>query len=240
MRAREFIQEDASVQVGSSPRTARIMKQLRAANPHANSDLEALVFDYRRTQGQDRDDIMRLDQENDVEDQEIADIQRQIDSLRKQRNLREKKDACYHKVRSRYKVWPSAYASGALVQCRKRGAKNWGTKSKVNEGWRETLAALASAGIMALSSGAALAGPDTNDINKITATITIDGDTKIMDLTNKNFRDVREASRWLENFLDQRGIDNWGARIEKGVRGSGSYQRANISSSGDNLGAVRF
>ena len=36
------------------------------------------------------------------------------------------KDACYHKVKSRYKVWPSAYASGALVQCRKKGAKNWG------------------------------------------------------------------------------------------------------------------
>ena len=41
-----------------------------------------------------------------------------------------KKDACYHKVRSRYKVWPSAYASGALVQCRKKGAANWGNKSK--------------------------------------------------------------------------------------------------------------
>tara|TARA_Y100000592_G_scaffold50021_1_gene79194 strand:- start:4738 stop:5292 length:555 start_codon:yes stop_codon:yes gene_type:complete len=41
-----------------------------------------------------------------------------------------KKDACYHKVRSRYKVWPSAYASGALVRCRKVGAKNWGNKSK--------------------------------------------------------------------------------------------------------------
>ena len=41
-----------------------------------------------------------------------------------------KKDACYHKVRSRYSVWPSAYASGALVKCRKVGAKNWGNKSK--------------------------------------------------------------------------------------------------------------
>ena len=40
-----------------------------------------------------------------------------------------KKDACYYKVRSRYKVWPSAYASGALVQCRKKGASNWGTKA---------------------------------------------------------------------------------------------------------------
>ncbi|MBK93549.1 MAG: hypothetical protein CMP33_04790 [Rickettsiales bacterium] len=44
--------------------------------------------------------------------------------------LAEKKDACYHKVKSRYKVWPSAYASGALVQCRKKGAKNWGNKGK--------------------------------------------------------------------------------------------------------------
>ena len=32
-----------------------------------------------------------------------------------------KKDACYHKVKSRYDVWPSAYASGALVKCRKKG-----------------------------------------------------------------------------------------------------------------------
>jgi len=44
--------------------------------------------------------------------------------------LDEKQDACYSKVKSRYKVWPSAYASGALVQCRKKGAANWGNKSK--------------------------------------------------------------------------------------------------------------
>ena len=41
-----------------------------------------------------------------------------------------KKDACYHKVKSRYSVWPSAYASGALVKCRKKGAANWGNKSE--------------------------------------------------------------------------------------------------------------
>lgn len=44
--------------------------------------------------------------------------------------LDEKKDACYTKVKSRYKVWPSAYASGALSKCRKVGAANWGNKSK--------------------------------------------------------------------------------------------------------------
>jgi len=48
-----------------------------------------------------------------------------------------KKDACYHKVKARYDVWPSAYASGALVKCRKVGAKNWGNKSK-KEGVNET------------------------------------------------------------------------------------------------------
>ena len=42
----------------------------------------------------------------------------------------QKKDACYTKVKSRYKKWPSAYASGALVKCRKVGAANWGNKSK--------------------------------------------------------------------------------------------------------------
>ena len=42
--------------------------------------------------------------------------------------INEKQDACYYKVKSRYKVWPSAYASGALVQCRKKGAANWGNK----------------------------------------------------------------------------------------------------------------
>lgn len=47
--------------------------------------------------------------------------------------MNEKQDACYHKVKSRYKVWPSAYASGALVQCRKKGASNWGTGGKKDE-----------------------------------------------------------------------------------------------------------
>jgi hypothetical protein len=39
---------------------------------------------------------------------------------------RSRRDACYHKVKSRYHKWPSAYASGALVKCRKVGADNWG------------------------------------------------------------------------------------------------------------------
>ena len=54
------------------------------------------------------------------------------------------KDACYHKVKSRYSVWPSAYASGALVKCRKVGAANWGNKSESVEfsNWRDDFKAL--------------------------------------------------------------------------------------------------
>jgi hypothetical protein len=44
--------------------------------------------------------------------------------------LAEKKDACYYKVKASAKVWPSAYASGRLVQCRKKGAGNYGNKSE--------------------------------------------------------------------------------------------------------------
>ena len=49
--------------------------------------------------------------------------------------LAEKKDACYHKVKASAKVWPSAYASGRLVQCRKKALPTTATKAK-NESTR--------------------------------------------------------------------------------------------------------
>jgi len=53
--------------------------------------------------------------------------------------LAEKKDACYYKVKASAKVWPSAYASGRLVQCRKKGAANYGNKSEsVAEGKKKS------------------------------------------------------------------------------------------------------
>jgi len=33
------------------------------------------------------------------------------------------KDSCYYKVKRTYKVFPSAYASGAIAKCRKAKAK---------------------------------------------------------------------------------------------------------------------
>ena len=62
--------------------------------------------------------------------QKKSKTRRKKGSKRAKKKKQGKKDACYYKVRRRYKKWPSAYASGALVQCRKKGAKNWGNSKK--------------------------------------------------------------------------------------------------------------
>ena len=51
-----------------------------------------------------------------------------------------KKDACYKKVKASASVRPSAYASGRLVQCRKKGAANYGNSKKEDfSNWRDEL-----------------------------------------------------------------------------------------------------
>jgi hypothetical protein len=69
----------SDLEVPNNPRTQRIVKQLRAENPTATSDLEALIFDYRKTQAQDRNDIKDLlDQERVLRQQQadlVADLQ---------------------------------------------------------------------------------------------------------------------------------------------------------------------
>ena len=67
-----------------------------------------------------------------LDDADQINVMREDETLQDldEKKKKKKRDACYHKVKSRYKVWPSAYASGALVKCRKVGAKNWGNKSK--------------------------------------------------------------------------------------------------------------
>ena len=61
----------------------------------------------------------------------VEELEAVLDEKKKKKKKKKaKRDACYHKVKSRYKVWPSAYASGALSKCRKVGAKNWGNSKK--------------------------------------------------------------------------------------------------------------
>ena len=40
------------------------------------------------------------------------------------------KDACYKKVKARYRVFPSANASGTIATCRKDGAANTGNSTQ--------------------------------------------------------------------------------------------------------------
>ena len=47
---------------------------------------------------------------------------RGIGIIRKMKKGGSVKDACYHKVKASYKVFPSAYASGAIAKCRKKKA----------------------------------------------------------------------------------------------------------------------
>ena len=119
------------------------MKDLKKQTGSSEKDIKSAVADDEKVaQHPDKDYILAKGKIQISEDEIIDMIQEELkivlDEKRKKRKKRKKKkkkkkgkkDACYHKVRSRYDVWPSAYASGALVRCRKVGAKNWGNKSK--------------------------------------------------------------------------------------------------------------
>ena len=40
---------------------------------------------------------------------------------KKKKSVAKKKDKCYYKAKAKYDVFPSAYASGYIAKCRKRG-----------------------------------------------------------------------------------------------------------------------
>ena len=71
-----------------------------------------------------------LDEKKKSKSKKKASAKRKSKKKSRRTKRKAKRDACYRKVKSRYKVWPSAYASGALVQCRKKGAANWGNSKK--------------------------------------------------------------------------------------------------------------
>ena len=77
-----------------------------------------------------KNEELYMDLEQIIDEELEAALDEKKKRKKKKKKKSGKKDACYHKVKSRYKVWPSAYASGALVKCRKVGAKNWGNSKK--------------------------------------------------------------------------------------------------------------
>ena len=128
----------------TNQRTQRMLNLIRANNPTAKNDFEAILLSLAKAKknlsnDEDQADIAALRQEVDGLKLLVNQMKGKVDGLNESATLiteeqfdeaAGKKDACYHKVKSRYKVWPSAYASGALVQCRKKGAASWGNSKK--------------------------------------------------------------------------------------------------------------
>ena len=128
----------------TNQRSQRILNLIRAKNPTAKNDFEAVLLSLdkaKKTLSNDEDqaDIAQIQKQIDGIDLQLNQLKGKVDGLNESASLiteaqfdeaAGEKDACYRKVKSRYKVWPSAYASGALVQCRKKGAANWGNSKK--------------------------------------------------------------------------------------------------------------
>jgi len=137
----EDIGDDNSV---TNQRTQRILNLIRAKNPTAKNDFEAVLLSLDKAKknlsnDEDQADIAQLQKQVDGVALQLSQLKGKVDGLNESASLiteaqfdeaAGEKDACYRKVKSRYKVWPSAYASGALVQCRKKGAANWGNSKK--------------------------------------------------------------------------------------------------------------
>ena len=124
-----------------------IKKAVEDLDLPSNFDLKDFLKGLRGVgQHKDGDYILEDGEEIDVKEgieifleaqEEMLDEKRK--RKKKKKKKKGKKDACYHKVRARYDVWPSAYASGALVKCRKKGAANWGTGGKKKKRKNESL-----------------------------------------------------------------------------------------------------
>ena len=128
----------------TNQRSQRILNLIRAKNPTAKNDFEAVLLSLDKAKknlnnDEDQADIAQLQKQVDGVALQLTQLKGKVDGLNESASLiteaqfdeaAGEKDACYRKVKSRYKVWPSAYASGALVQCRKKGAANWGNSKK--------------------------------------------------------------------------------------------------------------
>ena len=101
------------------------IKKYRQAGLEAEGEYstENMVFKMLRNQGY-LEQLSNLkfqayDSDMGIEE-EIFRFQETLEEAKKKKKKKGKKDACYYKAKAKYKVWPSAYASGYLVKCRKK------------------------------------------------------------------------------------------------------------------------
>jgi hypothetical protein len=100
------------------------IKKYRQAGLEAEGEYstENLVFKMLRNQGylETLSNLKFQAYDNDMGiEEEIFRFQETLEEVKKKKK-KGKKDACYYKAKAKYKVWPSAYASGYLVKCRKK------------------------------------------------------------------------------------------------------------------------
>ena len=104
------------------------IKKYRQAGLEAEGEYstENMVFKMLRNQGflEQLSNLKFQAYDSDMGiEEEILRFQETIEEAKKKKKKKGKKDACYYKAKAKYKVWPSAYASGYLVKCRKKKGK---------------------------------------------------------------------------------------------------------------------
>ncbi len=138
----EVKRSDPDLKVSTEQNLGMLKRAMDTVTGMSESITEEEIEEYKSVASLRNDSMFRamarLQDKNKPKEPEIKKIEPKQLELFKEEALTEEqfdekageKDACYRKVKSRYKVWPSAYASGALVKCRKVGAANWGNSKK--------------------------------------------------------------------------------------------------------------
>jgi hypothetical protein len=80
---------DDDGEISSNKRTERILGLLRAKNPTAQNDLEALIMSFDKGQKMDREDINTLYSQNREEEREIDQLEKDLEALKKRRGMNE-------------------------------------------------------------------------------------------------------------------------------------------------------
>lgn len=108
------------------------MKALKKQTDSSEKDIKSAIADDKKVaQHPDKDYILAKGKIKISEDEIIDMIQEELkivlDEKRKKRKKKKSKtkkdDRCTRIAKRKYKVWPSAYASGAVVRC--RAGKIW-------------------------------------------------------------------------------------------------------------------
>lgn len=78
----DLFENDDDLVAQLNPRSQLIMKRIKARHPQAKSKLDALIADLHAGQRQDRDDITRLDTENDSDAERLDRVEQELELIK--------------------------------------------------------------------------------------------------------------------------------------------------------------